>query len=473
MDGKRTAIVGGTLATDYGVFSADLVLEDERIAGIVAPDGSAAAKADEVIDASGLLRAARRDRPARPLRGSGAHRARGLHHRHDGGGRRRHHDRDRAPADLSARHDRGALPREARHGEAQGRDRLRPLGRAHRAVAARDRASSGRRARSASRPSCRSRIPPTRTSPTPSSSRACARWRPSAGSCWCTPRTTPCCRPTCARLRAEGRRDPLAHHESRPPFVEEEAVHRALFLRRPRGRADPDRARLEPASAPSSCGERERAGQPATMEICPHHLLLDLDDLVRLGPYGVCAPALRERALVERLWDYVADGAADCLVSDHSAYAREEKDAGLRGHLRCAARLPGDPGDGAARARRGLPPARPAARRLRALLLDQRGAHQPARTRARARSCPAPTPTSPSTTSTRDWTVDAASQQFSKNPWSPFDGRRSRARSCGRSCAARRCTSTARSSSSRATAASSPAGPMRATTDTGFRGGRS
>jgi allantoinase len=27
-----------------------------------------------------------------------------------------------------------------------------------------------------------------------------------------------------------------------------------------------------------------------------------------------------------------------------------------------------------------------------------------------------------------DWTVDASSQQFSKNPWSPFDGRRVRAR---------------------------------------------
>ena len=27
-----------------------------------------------------------------------------------------------------------------------------------------------------------------------------------------------------------------------------------------------------------------------------------------------------------------------------------------------------------------------------------------------------------------EWTVDAASQQFSKNPWSPFDGRRARAR---------------------------------------------
>jgi dihydroorotase-like cyclic amidohydrolase len=27
-----------------------------------------------------------------------------------------------------------------------------------------------------------------------------------------------------------------------------------------------------------------------------------------------------------------------------------------------------------------------------------------------------------------EWTVDAAAQQFSKNPWSPFDGRRIRGR---------------------------------------------
>jgi dihydroorotase len=33
-----------------------------------------------------------------------------------------------------------------------------------------------------------------------------------------------------ARMRAQGRRDALAHHEARPPFVEEEAVHRALYL---------------------------------------------------------------------------------------------------------------------------------------------------------------------------------------------------------------------------------------------------
>ncbi len=41
MAGKRTVIAGGTVATDYGVFPADLVIEDGRVAAIA--DARAAA----------------------------------------------------------------------------------------------------------------------------------------------------------------------------------------------------------------------------------------------------------------------------------------------------------------------------------------------------------------------------------------------------------------------------------------------
>src|SRR5262249_50188024 len=119
----------------------------------------------------------------------------------------------------------------------------------------------------------------------------------------------------------------LAHHEARPAFVEEEAVHRALFLA---AHADV-RIQIVHVSSPVSAelvqAEKLR-GRPVSMEICPHHLLLDLDDLVRLGPYGMCAPAPRPRELVERLWGYVLTGTADCLISDHCAYTIEEKEPG-------------------------------------------------------------------------------------------------------------------------------------------------
>ena len=96
----------------------------------------------------------------------------------------------------------------------------------------------------------------------------------------------------------------------------------------------PDRARLEPRQRRARARPRSARAGRATMEICPHHLLLDLDDLVRLGPYGVCAPALRDRALVERLWDSRRSTAPPTASSPTTPPTRAtEKDAGLRRHL--------------------------------------------------------------------------------------------------------------------------------------------
>jgi dihydroorotase-like cyclic amidohydrolase len=127
-----------------------------------------------------------------------------------------------------------------------------------------------------------------------------------------------------ARLRAEGRTDAMAHPESHPAFVEEEAVHRALFLAAHAG----VRVQIVHGCSPVSVdlvAQARASGTEATIEVCPHHLLLDM---------------------------YPRKGTV----------------------------LPGSDAD------------------LALYDLDT------------------------------EWTVDARSQQFSKNPWSPFDGRRVRAR---------------------------------------------
>ena len=229
-----------------------------------------------------------------------------------------------------------------------------------------------------------------------------------------------------ARMQAEGRRDPLAHHESRPPFIEEEAVHRALFLAAHAG----VRIQIVHVSSPVSAKlvrEAKDAGRRASMEICPHHLLLDLDDLVRLGPYGRCAPALRDRALVEELWGFVLDGTADSLVSDHCAYTLEEKEPGWEDIF--AAPL------GCQVMQETVP-----------LVLDEafhrRGMSLDAFVRFSSTNAARIVGLFPRKGSLRpgsdadiaivdldtEWEVDAKEQQFSKNPWSPFDGRKARAR---------------------------------------------
>ncbi len=223
------------------------------------------------------------------------------------------------------------------------------------------------------------------------------------------------------RLRGAGRKDALAHHESRPAFVEEEAVNRALFLA-----AYPDvRIQIVHGSSPVSVDLVSRAraaGLRASIEVCPHHLLLDLDDLVRLGPYGRCAPALRERQLVERLWEHVLDGEVDSLVSDHCAYTLEEKEPGwediFEAPLGCQVMQETVPTVLSEALARGMKldafarfSATNAARIIG--LYPRKGTILPG---------------SDADLTLWDldaeWTVDARSQQFSKNPWSPFDGRR-------------------------------------------------
>jgi allantoinase len=131
-----------------------------------------------------------------------------------------------------------------------------------------------------------------------------------------------------ARMAAARRADPLAHADSRPPVVEIEAIRIAVDLAAHVG------ARLHVAHVSTPEGARivaeaRAAGADVTCETCPQYLLLDLGDLERLGPYARCAPALRARSDVDRLWPLVLDGTIAAVASDHSPYRLEEKDAGF------------------------------------------------------------------------------------------------------------------------------------------------
>ena len=59
-------------------------------------------------------------------------------------------------------------------------------------------------------------------------------------------------------------------------------------------------------------------GVDVTCETCPHYLVLDEDDLVRIGAAAKCAPPLRSRADRDDLRAELAAGSIDFLASDHS-----------------------------------------------------------------------------------------------------------------------------------------------------------
>lgn len=130
-----------------------------------------------------------------------------------------------------------------------------------------------------------------------------------------------------AKMATIGRTDPMAHADSRPPLVEIEAIARAVRFAAHTG------ARLHVAHVSTPEGaqivkDAAEAGVRVTCETCPQYLLLDHDDLKRLGTWARCAPAIRAREDVERLWEYVLDGTIRSIGSDHSPYTIAEKEAG-------------------------------------------------------------------------------------------------------------------------------------------------
>ncbi|MQT15432.1 allantoinase AllB [Segnochrobactrum spirostomi] len=133
---------------------------------------------------------------------------------------------------------------------------------------------------------------------------------------------------TAARLeqQAQGRRDARAHAAAGPELAEIEAVSRLLVFA---GRTGV-RLHVVHVSSAAAAGliRAARDGVRVTFETCPHYLILDEDDLARIGADARCGPPLRPRTTVEALWTHVLDGAVDAIASDHCPYRPEQKRVG-------------------------------------------------------------------------------------------------------------------------------------------------
>jgi allantoinase len=112
---------------------------------------------------------------------------------------------------------------------------------------------------------------------------------------------------------------------SRPVDAELAAISRAIELAAETG------CSLHVVHVSSGDGVRlvsaaRARGVDVTCETCPHYLVLDEDDLDRIGAVAKCAPPLRARAVVEDLRAEVERGSVDLLASDHSPSPPSMKD---------------------------------------------------------------------------------------------------------------------------------------------------
>lgn len=114
-----------------------------------------------------------------------------------------------------------------------------------------------------------------------------------------------------------GKTDIQDYVDSRPPFVEVEAVRRAIYL------AEQTDVRLHfvHLSTPAAVAEvtkARKAGLKVTCETCPHYLILDRNQFEQIGPLAKCSPALRDPDVVKGLWSKLFNGEIDTIGSDHS-----------------------------------------------------------------------------------------------------------------------------------------------------------
>jgi allantoinase len=112
--------------------------------------------------------------------------------------------------------------------------------------------------------------------------------------------------------------------ESRPVAAETSAVAACIEA------ADTTRCRTHIVHLSSGGGveliRRAKAnGVPITAETCPHYLTLAAETIPDGSPQFKCCPPIRGRADQDALWEGLADGTIDIVVSDHSPSTPELK----------------------------------------------------------------------------------------------------------------------------------------------------
>jgi allantoinase len=143
------------------------------------------------------------------------------------------------------------------------------------------------------------------------------------------------------RLQAEGRNDPMAHHDSRPNFTEAEAVFEAILMSEMTG-ARVHIVHVSTSEATSLIQDAKQRGiSSVTAETCPHYLYFSKGILEKRGPYAKYNPPPRDPKDSKALLRGITDGTIDTIVTDHAPHSKAEKEVGWENIYKAP---PGTPG---------------------------------------------------------------------------------------------------------------------------------
>lgn len=142
------------------------------------------------------------------------------------------------------------------------------------------------------------------------------------------------------RLKAEGRNDPLAYHQSHTAIGELEAVKRVIYYLEATGcKAIILHTCME--SALKEIRDAQNRGVKVYAETCPHFLTFVDNDMIEYGPYLKFSPVMRDEINRRKLWELLENGYISTIGSDHSPYEKSEKDLGLMDIWKAPNGIPG------------------------------------------------------------------------------------------------------------------------------------
>ena len=122
-----------------------------------------------------------------------------------------------------------------------------------------------------------------------------------------------------ARAREAGRTAAIEHARTRPPLAETMADLEIFEIGLATG-AHVHIAHSSLARGFDIAGVFRAMGAAATGETCIQYLCMTEDDLIRLGGRGKCNPPFRDAAEVERLWDRLLAGDVAYVSTDHAPW---------------------------------------------------------------------------------------------------------------------------------------------------------
>ncbi|MFD9958473.1 allantoinase AllB [Amycolatopsis sp. NPDC058986] len=111
---------------------------------------------------------------------------------------------------------------------------------------------------------------------------------------------------------------------SRPRVAENTAISQVIEEARRAG-ARAHILHLSSSDALALLASARSAGVAVSAETCPHYLTFTAEEIRDGATQFKCCPPIREAANRERLWQGLADGVIDCVVSDHSPCTPELK----------------------------------------------------------------------------------------------------------------------------------------------------